>query len=76
MSIFEEFSFIYQVQCKKPNKSIVFLTIENVVKKQQQKKKQLKSDIIKEGFYKNDILNKINIQNEYLIITTIKKVKQ
>ena len=27
-------------------------------------------------FYKNDILNKINIQSEYLIITTIKKVKQ
>ncbi len=76
MSIFEQFSFICQVQCKKPNKSIVFLTIENVIKKQQQEKKYLKSDIIKVGFYKNDILSKINIQSEYLIITTIKKVKQ
>ena len=27
-------------------------------------------------FYKNDILNEINIQSEYLLITTIKKVKQ
>jgi len=36
----------------------------------------VKSDIIKVGFYKNDILSKINIQSEYLIITTIKKVKQ
>ena len=27
-------------------------------------------------FYKNDNLNEINIQSKYLLITTIKKVKQ